>query len=132
MWAAAAARRQRSDADELGALEALAAAESRSKQTDKGPRCAWESCFGSTSTWAYLLKEPGKTPHQHALCRIHNTNVQPRPSLSLLRSTPGTEEEAAPGAVEIEEEDEDLGEDDDDYYMVRRAGMWTEIKNGKT
>ena len=42
VWAAAAARRQRSDADELGALEALAAAESRSKQTDKGPRCAWE------------------------------------------------------------------------------------------
>ena len=55
-----------------------------------------------------------------------------RVPLSLLRSTPGTEEEAAPGAVEIEEEDEDLGEDDDDYYMVRRAGMWTEIKNGKT
>lgn len=46
VWAAAAARRQRSDADELGALEALAAAESRSKQTDKGPRCVWEECFG--------------------------------------------------------------------------------------
>lgn len=41
-----------------------------------------------------------------------------------MRSTPGTEEEAAPGAVEIEEEDEDLGEDDDDYYMVRCACMW--------
>lgn len=46
----------------------------------------------------------------------------------MLRSTPGTEEEAAPGAVEIEEEDEDLGEDDDDYYMVRRAGMWRKKK----